>query len=118
MRRLAVVALQLAPDQKVELLVRTAQFHVCLERHRVVALCERIEKLVDGNRRSVFVAFREIVALQNSSNGVFGGEPDQIGKSQLAQPFVIEADFGFRFVENLENLRFVRLRVGGDFFRR
>ena len=49
-RALADLLLQLAPHQQVELLVGATEFDIALERHRVVALDERIKELVNGDR--------------------------------------------------------------------
>ena len=53
LRFLVVLALKFAPDQEVEALVRAAQLEVGLQGDRVVALHERIEKLVHGDGETV-----------------------------------------------------------------
>ena len=50
LRLLAVVLLQLAADQQVEFLVGAAELDVGLHRHRVVALHQRVQQLVHGDR--------------------------------------------------------------------
>src|SRR5258705_7545301 len=60
--RLAVVLLQLASDQEIELLVRSSELDVGFHRDRIVALHERIEKLVDCDRLAGGIALGEVVA--------------------------------------------------------
>jgi hypothetical protein len=50
LRLLPVLALQVAPDEVVEALVAAAQFHICLNRHRVIALTEWVEDFVHAQR--------------------------------------------------------------------
>ena len=50
LRLLAIGLLQLAADQQIELLIGAAELDIGLQRHRVVALHERIQELVDGDR--------------------------------------------------------------------
>jgi hypothetical protein len=78
LRRLPEIALQLAPHQQVEFLVRAAHFHVALQRHRIVALRQRIEQLVHRDGNAVAQALGEIVALQHARHGVFASQPDDI----------------------------------------
>ena len=70
LRRLAVVFLQAAAHQQVELLVGAAELDVGLQRHRVVALHQRIQELVDRDRLLRGVALGEIVALEHARDGV------------------------------------------------
>jgi hypothetical protein len=65
LRLLAVVALQLAAAQQVELLVRAAQLHVALQRHGVVALHHRVEQFVQADGLLGLEALVEVVALQH-----------------------------------------------------
>ena len=45
-------------------------------------------------------------------------QTDHVFKLQRSEPFAVEADFGFRRIENLENLRLVGFGVAVDFFAR
>ena len=65
LRFLPVVALQLAPAQQVEFLIRPAQLHIALERHRVVALHHRIQQLVQADWLLRLEALVKLVALQH-----------------------------------------------------
>ena len=78
--------LQLASHQQVEFLVSAADFEVGLQRHRVIALHQRIEEFVDCDRLVAFVAFTKIVALQHARDGMGRGEPDHVGRGQLVHP--------------------------------
>ena len=118
LRRLAVVLLHLAPDQQVELLVGAAELDVGAHRHRVVALHQRIEEFVDGDRLVRPVALAEIVALEHARNGGGGGELDHARGAERVAPFRVEADLGLLGVENLEYLRLVGRGVGLDLLAR
>jgi hypothetical protein len=52
LRLLAVFLLQRAAHQQVELLVGAAELEVALQRHRVVALHQRVQQLVHADRRA------------------------------------------------------------------
>ena len=62
---LAEVALQIAPHRHVELLIGAAQLEIGLDRNRVVALQQRVEELVQGDRRAGAVAVGEILLGQH-----------------------------------------------------
>src|SRR5205814_7632009 len=66
LRLLPEILLQLAADEKVELLVGTAKLDVRLHRHGVVALHERIEQLVHRDRLAAFESLAEIIALEKA----------------------------------------------------
>ncbi len=101
----------MAADQQVEFLVGAAQFDVGFQRHRVVALQQGIEELVDGDGQAFLVALGEVVALQHAGHGVLGGEPHQALGPQLVEPARIEIDGGLVRVEDLEHLLLVGLGV-------
>ena len=69
---LAEVPLQVAAHGHIELLVGAAQLQVGLDRHRVVALQQGIEKLVQGDRRARAVAVGEVFLGQHLTHG---GDP-------------------------------------------
>src|SRR4030095_9985607 len=56
---------------------RAAHLAVRLQRHRVVALRQRIEQLVQGDRLVLAVAAREVIALQDARHGVLGRQFDE-----------------------------------------
>ena len=78
LRRLAVIALNLAPDEQIEFLVRAAHFDIAFERDRIVSLRQRIQQLVHGDRHAFFEALGEIVALEQPGHGVFGAELNHV----------------------------------------
>ena len=56
----------------------------------------------------------EVVALEELGDGQRAGEPDDVGERQLGQPFAVVAHLGPFFIEDLERLLEVRLRVCVD----
>ena len=118
LRRLAEILLDLAAYQQIELLIGAAHLDIALERHRIVSLRQRIEQFVNRDGRAFFVAFGEIVALQNARHRVSRTQADQVFEAQRLQPFTVVTDFGFYRIENLEQLRLVRLGVAVDLLAR
>ena len=118
LRLLAVGLLQRAPDQQVELLVGAAELHVRLHRHRVVALRERVEELVDGDRLAGLVALGEVIALEHARHRVVRGQLHDLGGGEAAQPARVEVDARAGAVEDLEHLRLVGARVRLDLLGR
>ena len=116
LRRLAGVALQVAAAHEVELLVGAAELDVALERDGVVALRHGVEQLVDVDGLLVLEALVEVFALEHLRNGELGGELDHARVAELVEPLGVVADLGFLGVENFEDLLFVGLGVGVDFF--
>ena len=114
LRRLVVVALELASHEQVEFLVGAAEFDVGLERHRVVALRDGVEQLVHGDGLLFGEALVEVLALEHLRDGELGGQAHEAFVAELVQPFAVEADFGFVAVENFEDLRLVGFGVGVD----
>src|SRR5262249_35454829 len=104
LRLLAVMALQLAAHQQIELLIGAPELDVRLERHRVVALRQRIEELVDGDGLPLAVALREVLALEHPRDGVLGGEADNAIRSERREPFRTESDLGLCAIEYQKDL--------------
>ena len=77
LRRLAVGRLDVAAEQQVELLVGAAQLDVGLDRHRVVALQQRVEQLERRDRRVRFQPLLEVVALEQPRHRGLGEQPEQ-----------------------------------------
>ena len=69
---LAEMTLQVAAHGHVELLVRPPQLQVGLNRHGVVALQQRIEEFVQGDRGAGAVAVGEVLLGQHLTDG---GDP-------------------------------------------
>ena len=112
LRRLAVIVLQFAAHQQVELLVGAAEFDVALERDRVVALHHGIEQFVHADRLLFLEALVEVLALEHLRDGELGGQADEAFVVELEEPLGVVADFGLVAVENLEDLRLVGFGVG------
>jgi hypothetical protein len=78
--------LEAAPDEQVEKLVRAAELDVRLDHHRVVALRQRVEELVDRDRLAALVSLLEVVPLEHARDGVAAGELDHVGERHRGQP--------------------------------
>ncbi len=111
LRLLPVRALQFAPHQQIESLVRAAQFHIGLERDRVISLHQRIQQLVHGNGLLVLKSFVKILALQQLRNRVLRHQADEIVGAKLPKPSPVEVDHSFLRIENLENLRLISFGI-------
>ena len=81
---LAGVLLQLAAEQDVEGLIGAAELDVGADLDRVVRLHERIEELVDADRRAVAIALGEVVALEHARHGALRAETDHVLEAQRA----------------------------------
>ena len=111
LRRLAIGFLHLAPDQQVELLIGAAQLDIGLHGHGVIALDQRIQEFMDGDRLPALVAVAEILALQHAGDGMLGGQTDQFAGAHGAHPATVEHDQGLFRMQNLENLLLVGFGV-------
>ena len=107
-----------AAHQQVELLVGAAELEVALQRHRVVALHQRIEELVHADRRAGLEALVEVVALHHPRHGVLGRQLDHAARAERVAPLAVVADLGPRRVEHQAGLRVVGLGVGLDLLAR
>ena len=105
--------LQVTPYQQVKFLIGAAQFNVRTQRYRVIALHQRIEKLVDRDRLARRVALVEVVALQHPRYGIAGSQLHHPLRAHLGHPSGVELDAGEIRVEDFENLFF----VGGGVLR-
>ena len=118
LRFLAVLALQFAADEEVEALIGPAQFEVGFERDRVVALHERIEKLVHGDGELFGVALGEVFTFEKTRERVARGELNETHGAEGVGPFGVVADFGLLEVEHVAGLREVGFGVRRDLFAR
>ncbi|MCY1538707.1 hypothetical protein D9M68_742600 [compost metagenome] len=114
LRLLAVFDLQVPAHQQVELLVGAAQLQIALERHRVVALHQRVQELVHADRRAGLETVVEVVALHHARHGVLGRQLDHAHRAQRQAPFAVVADLGARRVQHQAGLLVVGLGVGLD----
>ncbi|MFU0842271.1 MAG: hypothetical protein ACFWTZ_06680 [Burkholderia sp.] len=85
-----------------------------MQRHRVVALHERVKQLVHGNGRLLGEALGEVVALEKARERVARGELDEAHGAELDAPLGVVADLGAVEVKDLAGLREVGLGVGDD----
>ena len=103
LRRHAVGLLDVAREQEVELLVGAAELHVGVDRHRVVALEQRVEQLEDRDRRAGRVALGEVVALEQLRHR--GGARERgTAPPSACQPLAVAAHLGAVGVEHRERL--------------
>ncbi len=86
---LAEMALQIAAHRHIELLIRAAQLHIRLDRHRVVPLQQRVQKLMQGNRRARAVAVGEILLRQHLTHRARAQQLDHLRQIQPRQPFAV-----------------------------
>ena len=103
--------------EQVEFLVCTAQFQIRLQSHRVVALHERVQKLVHADGRVGMEAVMKIVALHHARHGVLGCQLNHAHRTQWNAPLAVVANFGFGGVEHQRGLLVIRLGVHLDLLR-
>ncbi len=118
LRLLAVFLLQVTPHQQVKFLVGAAQLQVGLERHRVVALHQRVQKFMHGNRRAGLEAVVKIVALHHPRHGKFGRQLDHAGRAQRLTPFAVVANLGLGRIEHQTGLLVIGFGVELDLLGR
>jgi len=111
---LAVFLLKMTAHEEVELLIGAAELEVGFERHRVVALHQRIEELMHRNRLAGLEALAEIVALHHSRHGVLGRQLDHSARAEWVAPFGVVANLGLGGVQHQAGLAVVGLGVGFD----
>ena len=83
------MALQVAAHGHIELLISAAQLYIRLHLHRVVALQQRIEKFVQGNRCARAVAVGEILLGQHLAHGAGAQQFNHLGQIEGRQPFAV-----------------------------
>jgi len=67
---------------------------------------------VNGYRLVILVAGLEVIPLEHARNRVFGSQLDHAHRTQLIQPFRVEADLGFFPIQDFEYL----LRISFSIF--
>ena len=88
LRRLSVVPLQFASDQQIELLVGAAHLHIALQRNGIVALHQRIEQFVNGDRDACSLKRFEKSSRSSRRAMVYSAaEPDHVLEPHLVEPF-------------------------------
>ena len=88
------------------------------KRDRVVALHQRVEELVHGDRLLAREALGEIVALEHARDGVLRGELDHARGAERLAPFGVVADLGACGIEHLGRLCVISRGVGLDLLAR
>ena len=92
LRRLAELALELAAREDVEELIGAAHLDVGLGGDGVVRLQERVEQILDRDRRLLLHSFAELLALEHLLRGEAAGEIDDVFESELPEPLGLEDD--------------------------
>ncbi|EXI68447.1 MAG: hypothetical protein AW08_01229 [Candidatus Accumulibacter adjunctus] len=110
--------LQLAPDEQVEFLVGAAEFDIGVHRHRVITLAQRVEQFVNRDRLTVSVTLGKVVALEHAGDGVQRCQTDHPRCAESFEPGRVEADLRPAWVEDLEYLFLVGLRIVQDLLAR
>ena len=108
----------MAAHEQIEFLIGAAQLQVGLQSHRVVALHERVQKLVHANRGARLKAIVKIVALHHARHGVLGRQLNHAHGTQRQTPLAVVPDFGFGGVEHQAGLAVIGFGIGLDLFRR
>src|SRR5690606_18339936 len=96
LRRLTIRLLQMTTNEQVELLVCAAKLDIGSQRYGVVALHERVQKLVDRNRLARLVALAKVVPLEHPRNRMLRRELDQADGIHRAHPPRVELEPGER----------------------
>ena len=110
LRRQPVLALDFAVNQDVELLVRCAQFDIRLQHHCVVSRTQGIQKLMNGDRKILIQPRTKILTFQHARQPVMPAEPHHVVAGHY-QPLAVVADLGLFWVQDLVDLRQIRLPV-------
>ena len=66
LRLLTILALQFTPDEQIEALIGSAEFQICLQGDRIVALHERVQEFVHRDRQFFLEALGKIIALHRA----------------------------------------------------
>src|SRR5260364_129138 len=106
--------LQFPADQQIEFLICSAEFEIGLQCHRVIALQQRIQKLVERERRICLISALKVFALKHAGNRVMRSELNQAFCAKRCPPFTVVANLGFSRVQNPRGLCKIRLRIRAD----
>ncbi len=112
------VHLEVAPAAHVELLVRSAEFHIALDCHGIVALHHRIHEFMQADGTVRRIAVVEIFTFEHLRHGKLSHELRDLRKRKLAEPFAVVMDFDAVFADDAEKLLLVFLCVFKNFFVR
>ena len=103
--------LQVAAHEQVEPLVRATELDVGVHGNGVVGLEQRVEQFGDGDGLIGGVPLREVVAGQYLGHGEAAGKPYHVRQREGSEPVALQARLGPGAVDDLEELREVRLGV-------
>src|SRR5471032_1917133 len=115
---LAVLLLQFAANQQIELLVRAAELEIGVQRNRVVTLHERVQQLVNRDGHAALVALSEILALKNPRDGVTRRKLDHAVSAERHGPLAVVAHLGLLTIQHERGLLEIGLRVRLDLLAR
>jgi len=96
--------LELAAGQQVEELLGSPQLNVSLERDGVVALHQRVHKLVQPDWVTVLITVGEVIASQELLHGEVSGHADDVLESEMSQPVGVVTYLGFLRVKDAKGL--------------
>jgi hypothetical protein len=111
-----VRALDVTPEQQVELLIGAAQLDVGANGDGVVALEQRIEELQHRDRGVRGEPLGEVLALDDLSDGRSPRETEQVLHGHR-EPLAVAAHLDPLAIEHCERLLDIRARVGVDLLR-
>ena len=85
----------MSAHEQIELLIGAAQLEVRLQSHRVIALHERVQKLVHADGCARLKAIVKIIALHHARHGVLGCKLNHAHGAQRQTPLGVVANFSF-----------------------
>ena len=103
------MALQVAAHGHVELLIGAAQLHIRIHRHRVVALQQRVEEFMQGDRGAAAVALGEVVLGQHLAHGAGAEQADHRRQVHALQPLGVVSHLQAAGGFEIEQRRLLRL---------
>ena len=118
LRLLAVLLLQMAAHEQVEFLVGAAQLQVAFQGHAVVALHQRVQKLMHADGLAAVEALVKIVTLHHPRHGVARSELDHAAGPQRLAPLAVVANLGFGWVQHHAGLLVIGVGIELDLLRR
>ena len=98
-------------DDDIEQLIRAAHLNICLHGRRVVALHQRVKRLMQKDGFPLLKSIGKIFARQKLLDGEILPQPDQIHQRKFREPFAVVAHLCLRAVEHAKGLVGVRLAL-------
>ena len=99
-------------------LIGAAQLQVRFQSHTVVALHQRVQKLMDANALTPMESLVEIVALHHAGHRVLGRQFDHAACTQWLAPLTVVAYLGLCRIQHHRCLLVISLRVDLNLFLR